>query len=128
MKESNVIKQFLQYIIVGAIATFVEWFCFHLLLKYSLFDYLFATAIAFVFSTFANWLSGKLIMFKNWDNIFGELVKIYLTSIAGLIFNLILMWLLVERIHVMKMTSKMIATGVVFVWNFLIRKYIIYKV
>ena len=41
--------------------------------------------------------------------------------------NLLIMYLAVERFGVTEMCSKMIGTGVVFIWNFLIRKLVIYK-
>ena len=84
--------------------------------------------MAFAISTFANWLAGKLILFKEWGNTMSELAKIYATSIAGLLFNLILMWIMVEALGLQEMLSKIIATGIVFMWNFLIRKLVIYKI
>ena len=127
-QNKEVIKQFLQYVIVGGIATIVEWVVFYLLNTTCSINYMLATALAFLVSTFANWLAGRLIMFKKQEGVLKELGKIYLTSIAGLLFNLIIMWLLVEKLCILEMLSKIIATGIVFFWNFLVRKYLIYKI
>lgn len=128
MKGNKTIIQFAQYLVVGGLATLVEWGCFYLFSPVFGINYLLSTALAFVFSTFSNWLFGKWIMFKNKGNPFLELLKIYLASIVGLLLNLVLMWLLVEKLTVDEMVSKMITTAIVFGWNFFIRKLVIYKI
>ena len=126
MKEN--IRQFVLYLIVGGIATIVEWVIFYILNKFGHVHYMGATALAFVVSTFANWLFGRLLLFQERENVWKELLKIYATSIIGLILNLLLMWLAVEIFTLPEMLSKMIATAIVFLWNFFIRKFVIYKV
>ena len=128
MKLNNIIKQFGLYLVVGGIATVVEWICFYVFLNKLGIYYLMSTTLAFVFSTFANWLAGKIIMFKGKEHILAEIAKIYLTSIAGLLFNLALMWVFVDKINLNEMVAKILATGIVFIWNFLIRKLVIYKI
>ncbi len=56
-----------------------------------------------------------------------EIGAIYLASIAGLCFNLVLMFVFVHFLGMPDMVSKMVATGAVFFYNFLIRKLVIYK-
>ena len=90
--------------------------------------YTLATALAFVVSTFANWLAGRLLVFKKSDqSLLAELAQIYGTSIVGLLMNLGIMWVAVEQFGVQEMIAKIIATGIVFFWNFFIRKLLIYK-
>ena len=127
MNFKNNTKQLILYLIVGGIATVVEWVLFYILNTPLRINYLFATALAFVISTFSNWLAGRLIMFKPSGKLWVELVQIYLTSIAGLLMNLIIMWLAVELLSITELASKMLATVLVFSWNFLIRKFVIYK-
>lgn len=128
MNLNKSLKQLILYLIVGAIAAIVEWICFYLFFEILDINYLLATVISLIISTFANWISGKLIIFKNWERVFAEIIKIYLTSAVGVILNLILMWLMVDRFGLLEMISKMIATCLVFAWNFLIRKLVIYKI
>ncbi len=125
----NGIRQFLLYVVVGAIATVVEWVCFWVLNNALHLHYVPATCLAFVVSTFANWLAGRLLLFKETDKSLGaELVQIYATSIAGLLMNLAIMWVAVEHVGLDAMIAKIVATGIVFFWNFLVRKLLIYKV
>ena len=74
--KQQFIKQFISYLFVGGGATIVEWVGFWLFDHCLHIQYLIATAFAFFFSTFANWLFGRLLTFKNSDkNIFLELAQ-----------------------------------------------------
>ena len=128
------IKQFISYFGVGGTAALVEWAVF------SVFEYLFnipyliATVIAFIISTTVNWLLGRRFTFKNSSYKLKkerELVLVFSVSALGLIFNLVLMYLFVDcfgmNTNILKTISKILSTGIVFIWNFLSRKYIIYK-
>lgn len=129
----NLIKNFLQlflYLVVGGLATLVEWGAFYIFDSVFSIHYMIATALAFVLSTFANWAFGRLILFreKMGQSTILELLKIYAVSVIGLLMNLLIMFIAVEKIGLNEMISKIIATCLVFVWNFLIRKLVIYKI
>ncbi len=127
--KNEKIKEFILYLIVGGLATLVEWAAFWVLDSLAGIQYLLATALAFALSTFANWGFGRLMVFEKREDmsLWKELSAIYLASVAGLFFNLVIMFCLVQFLAVPEMISKMIATGLVFIYNFLIRKLVIYK-
>lgn len=128
MKFKQTSIELFLYLIVGALATVVEWAAFYAFDLIFGIHYTFSTALAFVLSTFANWAFGKLILFrKKSQNVASEIFKIYLISVLGLLMNIAIMFVAVEKIGIHDMISKIIATGIVFVWNFLIRKLWIYK-
>ena len=70
-KINENIKQIMLYLIVGSGATIVEWIVFFLLDHYLNIHYMIATSLAFVLSTFANWVLGRLNS-GNWYCIFLE--------------------------------------------------------
>ncbi|WP_167958657.1 GtrA family protein [Anaerosporobacter faecicola] len=123
------IKQFLSYVFVGGCATVVEWGAFWIFCPLMKMQYLLATSLAFIISTFTNWLLGRRFTFKRGTNsgIKKELIAVYIASVFGLAFNLIIMFILVHAFTINSMVSKIIATGMVFFYNFLIRKRVIYK-
>lgn len=126
MKNNNV-KEFLLYLIVGGIATACEWAIFFVLDKVHL-HYTLATIIAYVLSTFVNWFAGRILVFReNRQSVAKELLGIYIASIVGLLVNLVIMWVLVDLLTAPEMISKMTATAIVFFYNFLVRKLVIYK-
>ena len=119
----------LSYLIVGALATIVEWTFFYLFNNVCNLHYQVATVIAIVISTFSNWMFGRLLTFRNAEkkSLIAEISKIYLVSIVGLLLNMFLMWIFVEKIDLTEMISKIIATCIVFSYNYSIRKFFIYK-
>ena len=129
------IMQFCSYFLVGGISAIVEWVMFYIFASILYIDYMFATVLAFIFSTTANWILGRVLTFKNnqkyADERWKEVLAVFAVSAIGLIFNMIIMYILVTLIGLntkLLMTfSKIIATGIVFIWNFLIRKLVIYK-
>ena len=129
MIHNKNIEQFISYLFVGVIATLVEWVGFWILNGIFNWQYLWATAIAFAISTEANLMLGRRLTFKDecTEQIeIKEIISIYLASLLGLMLNLLLMYLLVSKLYMPQFLSKMIATGIVFFWNFGIRKFGIY--
>lgn len=128
MKAKKSIQQFILYLIVGGLAAIVEWTGFYVLSEFLGYHYMISTAAAFIVSTFTNWVFGRLILFHAVRRSWKEILQIYATSIIGLLLNLVIMWVTTETFGLEKMTAKVLATGLVFFWNFSIRKYVIYKI
>ncbi|MBR5500324.1 MAG: GtrA family protein [Clostridia bacterium] len=126
MNKNNA-KEFLLYLVVGGIATVSEWVFFFIFDKCHI-HYAIATTIAYVLSTFVNWLAGRILVFKESKQSFAkEIISVYVASIIGLLLNLFIMWVAVDLFTCSEMISKVVATVIVFAYNFLIRKLVIYK-
>ena len=129
------IKQFISYFFVGGVAAIVEWVMFFIFANVLQINYFVSTVIAFIFSTTANWILGRITTFKDnntyKDKKAKEAFLVFVVSAIGLLFNLILMYLFVTVMgfdsSLGKTLSKIAATGIVFIWNFLIRKLVTYK-
>ena len=129
------IKQFISYFFVGGVAAIVEWVMFFIFANVLQINYFVSTVIAFIFSTTANWILGRITTFKDnntyKDKKAKEAFLVFIVSAIGLLFNLILMYLFVTVMgfdsSLGKTLSQIEATGIVFIWNFLIRKLVIYR-
>ena len=129
------IKQFISYFFVGGVAAIVEWVMFFIFANVLQINYFVSTVIAFIFSTTANWILGRITTFKDnntyKDKKAKEAFLVFIVSAIGLLFNLIHMYLFVTVMgfdsSLGKTLRKIAATGIVFIWNFLIRKLVIYK-
>jgi putative flippase GtrA len=120
---------------VGGCAALVEWGMFYLFASVCGLHYLLAATLAFIVSTTVNLVLGKLISFRDSDRYEGktalEAILVFAVSAAGLLFNLALMFLFVQVLKMntdfLMILSKICATSIVFIWNFLIRKLVIYR-
>lgn len=123
-------RQLGKYFIVGGTAAVIEWLTFWGCSSVGGIHYIISTVLAFVVATFANWLLGRRMVFRTQTqgvSIWRDLLQVYLASFAGLLINIFLMFILFSRIGIQEMCSKIIATGIVFIWNFGVRKYLIYR-
>jgi putative flippase GtrA len=127
MMNKNNIKDLFLYLVVGGVATIAEWAVFFVLIRCSL-HYAAATAIAYILSTFVNWVMGRLLVFKeSKGSVLKEILSIYLVSVVGLLLNVLIMWVAVDLLSLGEGISKIGATGMVFFFNFLVRKLLIYR-
>ena len=113
------IKQFISYFFVGGVAAIVEWVMFFIFANVLQINYFVSTVIAFIFSTTANWILGRITTFKDnntyKDKKAKEAFLVFIVSAIGLLFNLILMYLFVTVMgfdsSLGKTLSKIAATG-----------------
>ncbi len=121
------IKDLILYFIVGGIATVSEWIIFYVLDR-GVIHYAIATVIAYMLSTFVNWAAGRILVFKESKQGFiREILSIYAAAVVGLLMNLLIMWIAVDLLSINEMLSKIGATIIVFMYNFLVRKLLIYR-
>ena len=120
------IKDIGLYAVVGGIATIAEWIIFYFADQH--FHYEVSVVIAYLLSTFVNWIAGRLLMFKESQmKILVEIGSIYLTCLGGLGLNLLIMWIFVSGVGMKDMISKVLATAIVFFYNYGVRRKLIYR-
>ena len=115
------------YLLVGGVATLSEWGMFYVFDRCAM-HYMVATVVAYLISTFLNWLIGRALVFRESQQTFWkEIAGIYLASLIGLALNVLLMYIGVEFVQIEEMWAKIFATAIVFVYNFTVRKICIYR-
>lgn len=126
-EKNRLFSDFCRYCLVGLIATAVEYavFCG---LSYLGCHYEISTVTGYLIATFFNWLAGRVLLFgASGKPIWQEILSVYAASVLGLFLNMGIMWLAVDILDANKYISKIVATAIVFLWNFYIRKKVIYK-
>lgn len=129
------VRQFISYFCVGGVSSVVEWVLFAVFANVFDIQYIVATVCAVIFSTAVNWYLGRMFVFKEnqrfKEKAGQEATIIFVVAGVGLLFNLFLMWLFVDvfcmNTEVLRVVAKMMATAIVFAYNFLIRKLVIYR-
>ena len=116
------------YLLVGVIATGVDWALFSLFVFGMDLHYLLAGTVSFIVATFAGYLSGLRLVFrggrhKRWV----EIVFVYLASIFGLALHMGALVALVEWLQLHIFLAKIAATAVTFLWTFATRYFWIFE-
>lgn len=86
--------------------------------------YLFSCAISFSVSVVVNYMLSMKYVFESRDDLSKkkEFVIFVALSITGLLLTELFMWLMVEKMAIHYMFSKILVTGIVMVFNFVTRK------
>ena len=134
--DSEFIKLVL-YLLVGGTAALLEWGLFYVFIHYLLNGFgwgitsltMTATAMAFCLSTLFHYFLGNILVFDSGSRYKRgkELSLVFLVSIMGLVFNLLLMYIFVTLLSWEPMLSKVLTSCIVVVWNYLSRKKWIFR-
>lgn len=137
---NNEYIKIIMYLFVGGSAALFEWAMFYLFFtgftELSLFrlqteTVLVSTTLAFGVSTMYNYILCNIFVFDSGSRYKRgkELTLVFLVSSIGLGWNLALMWVFTSQalLGLNPMMSKIMASAIVTVWNYLSRKKWIFK-
>lgn len=120
----KLLRQIIRFGFVGGSAFVIDAGLLFLLTEFWGIHYLLSGMLSFTASVIYNYILSVKWVFdaKKHNNKTQELVVFIGLSVIGLGINQLLMWLFVDMIHIYYMISKIIATCVVMVYNFVTRK------
>lgn len=121
--------QLFRYAFVGGLAFLVDYGLLYALTEYAHLYYLLSATLSFLAGLFVNYLVSKWWVFSlsKFDRKGIEFALFALVGVVGLLLNNLLMWLLTAGVGIYYMYSKLVAALVVYMWNFLARKYWVFK-
>lgn len=120
----NLPKQIMRFVVVGGIATAIDFAILWVLYRQMNINYLIATTIAFVLATVFNyWASMQFVFQGKKDQSKQREFILFLTlSVMGLILTVLLMKLAVSNMGLPVMLSRVFVTVIVMTFNFVTRK------
>lgn len=123
-KIKHLFAQLIKFGIVGVFATLLEWGIFYVLTNVIHIHYGISTAIGFLISTVFNYYLSVKFVFDVDKEKKSKRNFIYFVvfSLIGLGLNELILWLCIEKFELYNMIGKIIATGIVMVFNFVTRK------
>ena len=127
-KNQNPVIQLIRYAITGS-STFLVDFLLLFLLERAGLHYLPAAGLSFGVGIFCNFLLTRFFAFRQVGGSFGpvgEVLVFLAISLSGLGLTILFMYLFTSKLHLYFMLSKLCSSVLVFFWNFLGRKFILY--
>lgn len=130
--KQGILGQFLRYFVTGGLAFVVDFGAFALALYYFDIHYLIANLIGLAAGNVVNYLLTVGWVFstekrKMEKHVFLEVVVFVTISLVGMGLNEFLMYVFVGLLAIQEMVSKVGAAIIVLVYNFLARKFILFK-
>lgn len=125
----NTLVQFFRYVFVGGIAFVADFGSLFLLTEYVGLHYLVSATAAFIIGLSINYIISTLWVFQHGrvKNRYVEFLFFALIGMAGLGLNTLVMYVFTDLMEIHYLLSKIISTVLVFLWNFLVRKYILFN-
>jgi putative flippase GtrA len=126
-------SQFARYLGIGILATLVDWAIFYLLIGFLGVFYVLALAASYFASTAFNFFMNRRYTFRNtYRRVHVQLAIFLAVAIIGLGLNETIVYSLAHLLpggmtDIALMAARMIATLVVFLWNFALNKRITFR-
>lgn len=130
MKDSGkLIRQIIKFGVVGGTAFIIDAGTLFVLTEFFGIHYLISGTISFTLSVIYNYILSIKWVFdaKEGNSKATELAVFVGLSVIGLGLNQLFMWFFVDILQIYYMLSKIVATAVVMVYNFITRKLFIEK-
>lgn len=123
-KKTGLFQQIIRFGFVGGSAFLIDYGVMILLTELFGINYLISSTISFCVSVIYNYiLSVKWVFNVNGDRSQVQDLSVFMVlSVIGLGINQLIMWLAVDKLDIYYMISKIGATAVVMVYNFITRK------
>lgn len=127
--HKKILSEFSGYAVVGLIATIVDVSTLYVVTEYMGIYYLISNVIAFSLGLTTNYLLCTNYVFKtrSLDNRLHELLIFIGIGILGLGLNTFILWTGTSLLGIYYIVSKAIAVAFVFLFNFLLRKFILFN-
>lgn len=125
--EIKIINQFIKYFGVAIVAFIVNYASLYVLADIVKINYIVANIVAFLLGLIVNYILCKKFVFKE-SNI-NQKVEFLICAFIGVIglgIDTGVLWFFTEKVNIYHMISKIISTGVTFIWNFGARKILYY--
>lgn len=127
LRARGALQQGVLYALVGAAASLSDWFMFGMAHDVFGVHYVAAAAMSLVAATLLNYvLSVRYVFMSGRFRRSLEIFLVYSVSTVGMGLNIGLMVLFVELSGLAPLAAKMAATCLVFSWNFLARRYLVF--
>jgi putative flippase GtrA len=126
-KTQNLFVQLFRYFFVGAFAFVVDFGLLYLLTSYAGCYYLVSATISFVAGLLVNYLISVKWVFQvdKAHNPWLDFLMFAFIGIIGLLLNACIIFIFTEIAGLYYLLSKIISTIIVFLWNFLGRRYVL---
>jgi len=128
-KTNNTLIQLFRYTSVGGIAFIFDFSSLYILTEYLKLHYLVSAAIASLIGLSINYSLCVLWVFekRTIKSKHVEFVVFALIGIVGLVLNELFIWFFTEVTGLHYLVSKSISTMIVFSWNFLAKKFTLFR-
>jgi len=121
-------QQIFKFIIVGGFCASIEFITFNIFISFFKIDYLIANVLSILIAVSINYLLSRAFVFeKSRYSKRDEFLSFVLFSVLAILLNQMILWVLFEVIKLDIRLCKALAIVIVAFFNYLTKKYIVFK-
>jgi putative flippase GtrA len=121
------VEQIIRYIITGFGSAAIEFTLLFILRDIAKLSILAANTIALSIVFWFNFLMNRFWSFKSTGNIKKQLIMYLILFVFNLAASDIMMYIMTDKLSIQYLIAKVIATGIIVCWNFILYRKVIYK-
>ena len=124
IKNNKLFVQIIKFVIVGGIATIIDFVVLYILKEYVGLNEILANTISFTVSVIYNYIASIKWVFDvdKGKNEKQQFIIFIVFSIIGLGINNLILWICIDKFNIHYLIGKVFATGIVMIFNFITRK------
>jgi len=128
--KMNISKQLIRYIFAAGGLFLIDVILFYFLADFLEFNYIIVNSSLFFLGTVFNYvLSYKWVFLdsKNIDSHYRNIKALIFVVLLSLLLSNIQLYIYIEILNIEKLNAKLLSSVIVFAWNFLGRKYFVFR-
>ena len=121
---NKLVNKIIRFSVVGGIATIIDFAFLYIFKEFLNINIIIANTLSFIISVTYNYIASITWVFnvnKN-KNKNVQFILFIVLSVVGLIINNIILYILTDKLNIYYLISKVIATIIVMIFNFVTRK------
>ena len=115
-----------KYSIIGFLAFLIDTSVFAFFSEKFALNYFLATTISFTIAFIFNYFVSTFVVFKAKFSV-KDFFKVAIIAVIGLLLTNLLVFVMIDIFHINKYISKVTVSAIVTIWNYLARKFLVYK-
>lgn len=121
---NKLVNKIIRFSIVGGIATIIDFVFLYIFKEFLNFNIILANTLSFIISVTYNYIASITWVFdvNNNKNKNVQFILFIVFSVVGLIINNVILYILTDKLNIYYLISKVIATIIVMIFNFVTRK------
>ena len=122
--NKDLFNKIIRFSIVGGIATLIDFIFLYIFKEFLNMDVIIANTLSFIISVTYNYIASITWVFdtNKSKNKKIQFILFIIFSIVGLIINNIILYILTDKLNIYYLISKVVATFIVMIFNFITRK------
>jgi len=114
-----ILRQFLVYTLVGAVATVVDWSVFYLMHDVASQHYRLSVTVSFILGSATNYTMNRWLTFQDKNRAYALQISVFTAvSLLSLLISIGIMTFMVELVLLQPMLARVLTTGTMLVANF----------